>query len=157
MYTCKKPENFHQYFGVENGYYVFKKIHNLNILVVKISMHFIGYWKHKYRDYIHFILQTMQSIQKNLQRLSLLLILVKKVRNLFGVVTLALPIFNNLTYYFQLPLQKLLIIIIVLVLQNQKKLHLMSNVNLCSMHLTLVKKYCYKLQAHFRDWKVKKN
>ena len=119
-------------------------------------MHFIGYWKHKYRDYIHFILQTMQSIQKNLQRLSLLLILVKKVRNLFGVVTLALPIFNNLTYYFQLPLQKLLIIIILLVLQNQKKLHLMSNVNLCSMHLTLVKKYCYKLQAHFRDWKVKK-
>lgn len=135
---------------------MFKKIHNLNILVVKISMHFIGYWKHKYRDYIHFILQTMQSIQRNLQRLSLLLILVKKVRNLFGVVTLALPIFNNLTYYFQLPLQKLLIIIIVLVLQNQKKLHLMSNVNLCSMHLTLVKKYCYKLQAHFRDWKVKK-
>ena len=117
-------------------------------------MHFIGYWKHKYRDYIHFILQTMQSIQRNLQRLSLLLILVKKVRNLVGVVTLVLPIFNRT---FQLPLQKLLIIIIILlVLQNQKKLHLMSNVNLCSMHLTLVKKYCYKLQAHFRDWKVKK-
>ena len=25
MYTCKKPENFHQYFGVENGYTCLKK------------------------------------------------------------------------------------------------------------------------------------
>ena len=100
---------------------------------------------------IIFIFQTMQSIQ-NLQRHSLLLILVKKVRNLVGVVTLVLPIFNRT---FQLPLQKLLLPIPwCLILQNQKKLHLILNVNLCSMHLTLVKKSCYKLLAHFRVWKV---